>query len=88
MARDKTFVVNDDVVRDMLNSAPAQQACLDEAELIAAQAGLISASSTAIYTANVQAGKKRAQARAVPGNEEAWWDTLRDNTLLKAAGGA
>ena len=88
MARDKTFVANESAIRDMLNSQVVQDACLAEANKIKAAATQMTASAGGTYRADVRKGKERAQARVIPENNVAWRATLRDNIILKSAGGA
>ena len=82
----KDFVVNHGAIRDMLNSPELQRACLEEAQAVASKAEMISPAKGAVFTADVRAGRNRAQARAKPGNNSAAWDSIRNNTLIKAAG--
>lgn len=72
----------------MLNSPEIQDACLDEAQKIEHQAMSMTTTEGGRFRADVRAGRNRAQARVIPDNKAAWRDTLRDNILLKAAGGA
>lgn len=76
---DVKIVLNSEGVRELLRSAEMQNACLDEANRIAAEAGEGYEVDTITYP-------ERAGARVFAETKEAMKDAYDNNTLLYAIG--
>lgn len=74
------IVLNQAGIREFLKSPSVQSMLLQHANQIAAKAG-------EGFTADVQAGKRRAYGRVTAQTQTARRNNLDNNTLLKALGG-
>lgn len=75
------FKISSPGVREFMNSTPVQTELFEHAQKVQSRAG-------AGYEVSIQAGKARAHARVATVTEKAVRENLRNNTLLKALGGA
>ena len=76
----KSFKLNRAGVREILRSAEMAEICREEAEKIAAAAG-------DGYAVDTHTGRNRVNASVGADTAAAYYDNLRNNTLLHALGG-
>lgn len=77
MAKNIRVVLNKKGVRQLLRSEEVGKYIADQAAGIASRAG-------AGYSYDKYVGRNRCNSSVFPTTEEAWKDTLKNNTLLKA----
>lgn len=73
------FELDEEGVKELLQSAEMQAVCLEYAQAVAGRVG-------DGYTADVQVGRSRAIARISAATDKANRDNVENNTLLKAMG--
>ena len=73
-------VLNSAGVRELLQCAEIEATCRELAEGVASRAG-------DGYTVDTHVGKTRVNAMVSADTRDAYYDNLRNNTLLKALGG-
>ena len=76
----KSFKLNRAGVREIMLSQEMAEICKEEAERIAQIAG-------DGYSVDTHVGRTRVNASVGAETTKAYWDNLRNNTLLKALGG-